>query len=79
VNIFAELQLPHADELKALAEMKLRGLFPHVSWPELCALLTGHCKRCKGWGEQDPHTYRVSPCPECANTEAASSRRGVGN
>lgn len=23
------------------------------------------CTKCKGWGIQDPHTYRVSPCPVC--------------
>lgn len=41
MNVFAMLDLPHAEELKALADMKMRGLFPNISWRELCALLSG--------------------------------------
>jgi hypothetical protein len=38
-NVFADLGLPNADELKALADMKARGLFAGVSWSALVALL----------------------------------------
>lgn len=40
-NVFADLGLQHADELKALSGMKMRGLFPDISWRQLCVLLTG--------------------------------------
>ena len=39
-NVFADLGLEHADELKALAGMKARGLFPSLSWKELTDLMT---------------------------------------
>jgi len=43
-NAFADLHLPHPDELKALADMKGRGLFATVEWPALCQLLTAKSK-----------------------------------
>lgn len=38
-NVFADLNLPDADELKVLADMKARGLFAGVSWKALVALM----------------------------------------
>lgn len=39
-NVFADIGLPNAEELKALAGMKMRGLFPTLSWKELTDLMT---------------------------------------
>jgi hypothetical protein len=38
-NVFADLGLADADDLKALADMKRRGLFAGLSWPALTALM----------------------------------------
>ena len=40
-NVFADIGLPNAEELKALADMKMRGLFPTLSWKELTHLMRG--------------------------------------
>jgi hypothetical protein len=38
-NVFADLRLKHPEELKALADMKARGLFAGISWNALVALM----------------------------------------
>jgi hypothetical protein len=38
-NVFADLGIENAEDVKALADMKRRGLFAGISWTALMALM----------------------------------------